>query len=573
MRKTSFLIANLVLIIGFIFWIVYHSSASITVKYLDMSTMLQEHGVLEHDLDGVLGKLFEETGKEMNIPDQFQVNGPYDPKKINLYVLNFEKLRSLDGINKIGFFQPDEFINLCENNFVAIPPNVVVIDHYFFSSLLLECFNDQMTIAQLLTGSTTTTKLDTERAVAQEAVRVNAINTYLRLANFDIFINKKHDEFSINRFGEIAGRSLERIDPNLQGPYFIYFLPLIAHELAHLKNNVPGPYRASKIEGFVADYYSYFRKTQQLEEDKADAIAIAIIKKYLERQFDDSEDKGQFYYRIQPLMSFCAYMRDLLLYETYEGFRGQEAKDLLVTIVQKEMREFDGSERNRFIDYERVKEAHINLAPLMTGEEFALTMSRLKSKGGSLAHKHIFLRAMAIEDCVNKYFPTSVLEAYVGMLSAYEEGNTDSLFVLESLPGMNVTFEQMTRGLSGTLEGFKKAVNYDRNYAEIALLKNGYGYMELIGSRQNIQTARLVIRFRDPNDAIIFEDLAFFMRFVGNCFDDERKGFELALELHARLKENRSYLPSFRVQKENKQFRAHYINESNYVIVEVSAAS
>ena len=83
---------------------------------------------------------------------------------------------------------------------------------------------------------------------------------------------------------------------------------------------------------------------------------------------------------------FIKYIRDLVLYDTFQDFRGIPAKDHLIQVVHKPVWEWNNKEKNvSFIDHDRVQSARLLSSPFMTKTEFKNIINRIKRKGSSVA--------------------------------------------------------------------------------------------------------------------------------------------------------------------------------------------
>ena len=190
-RSTKFGILLLLIVAVFATWNLFLKDKNQNEK---IAVGLYESKTLTHNYDSFLRYCFNETIKEMKLPYRINVNGRFNKNNLNIYVVNFDSLKKT---TQLGFLSIQEFRNFAENNFIAIPPNMVVIDNFFLSYLILNCFNEEMGFYQAA-NLAVSQKFKSMDDLTDFMALHSAIGTYLSINNYNLYKSKRKDEISID---------------------------------------------------------------------------------------------------------------------------------------------------------------------------------------------------------------------------------------------------------------------------------------------------------------------------------------------------------------------------------------
>jgi len=559
-NKIYFLIFIFLPIAIIMLWNLFSNTKRVTPsnEVISITEALYKAKAIDNNYDLFLNYSFKNALSEMNLKYHLNLNGNFRSDFLNVYVVNFD---SLNNIQKMGNLSVSEFSSFVRNNFVALPPNLIIIDTHFLSYLILNCYNELLSSLQA-TNSAINQHFKDPADQTKFLTTQSAISTYLAIGNYNLYKSKDKRDLNIDSLAYLINKEI-----TLAGeykPFFIYLLPIISHELAHIK------YHDKKAMGWV-DFKELIRTQLSIyrEEQRADNLSYATIRKYL------AENKDSSAFNLS-LISFCRTMRNMVLTDTYNDFRNINPADLIVTLEQKQNLS-DDDLKLPFHYYQRVASGYENTPPPMTEEEFNKFLSDLNKSGSNLAHRHMFQRCKSIINIVedNLKTPITFLDSWVQLLSVYKlgKGYTDSLFIDDSLENCDISKSKVLNHLENDLL-IKNAVNYPNNKTQICFLKNGGGYVELHGNDENLKKVVLVIDTRGKNgdmDSNSVINLAFMIRFVANLYESDAEGMQKASEAHALLRNPNGNLPTFVVKcKNNNIIKYTPLNQSFYVKIEFS---
>lgn len=560
MKKNKRLIFLIVFVFGFLVWNYISSSSNESKKKELFYSSLAQSKSIDIRYDSVVSKLFLKTIELMELDYEINLNKKYIPEKLNIYVLNFDSIAE-NSVQNLGLFKKEDLINLSKDNFVAIPPDIILIDGYYLSFLMLDGQNELMSYFQMI-DEIEAEELNGDTLKLQELFSTRtSISTYLRINNYDVYKSTGEKPIAIDSIASYMS------DLGMFEPYYAFLLPIISHELGHIKFNSQG------VHGWI-DFKSSIKKMTSIykEEEKADSLGIATIAKFLEQE---EEKNGNASFYVPQLINFCKTMRDVVLVETYQDFRNIEPQNFIVTLEQK------SPMPEEFLDLpfnyvERVTKGYENSPPPMSKREFNDFLKKLNGSGSSIAHRHMFQRCQDILNLLeDKYgFHVNYLDSYLDLLSILEETdeNTKELFIRDDLGELDISKEKVTYLLEQMLR-FEEAINYENNKTEIGYFKNNLGYLELIGNPDNLNTVNLIMSTRNANGEmdmeVTIENIAIFIRFILNFFEDEEKGNLVAQKIFSVLREKEGHYPTFSEESEKYIFKITPMNESFFFKVNV----
>lgn len=531
-------------------------------KNPDIAGALMESKGIDTSYDSFIKHSINLTLAEMKLNYKLNLNQEFRKDYLNIYVVNFD---SLDSTRKIAGLSYKEFASFAKDNFIALPPNLIIIDKYFLSYLILNCYNetiafyqalDYATREQILNGANPNEILQTHSAIA----------TYLSIGNFNWFKNKDPQAISIDSLAvtivrEVVSDTIGRKD--VLRDFVTYLIPITAHEIAHIKYNDNKTMGWSDFKELLQSQLSVYK-----EEERADDLAFKTVRNFIKQSSDIDRD-------CTSLISFCRTMRNMVITDTYRDFRNMDPADLIVTLEQK--RELTDEELQLPFQYfQRVERGYENSLPAMTEEEFDSFIKKLYKSGSSLAHRHMLQRCQALLNIVDSATDSHVriLDSYLDLLSI-SKGDTkkeDSLFMDEvSDASIHLTKKKVINKLENQVV-FYKAVNYKNNHIEVGLLKDSLGYIELHGDSTNLNYAVLVIKTRGKDgwiDEAAVGNMVIFIRFIANLYTDQNEGFLAARHAYAQFRNEKGALPTFYMQADSNTIKYTPVNNSFFIKVEV----
>ncbi len=515
----------------------------------------------------------------MGLIREIQVNLPYKYKSICVYIADFHKFRKASSSSHIFSSYTKEIINICKDNFISLPPNVVCIDSRLLGLMIMECYNNLLGFSQAVGLLLDRLEEVSENVISdhlnsdyvEDAYSLNAINMYLRLGNIRAY--KYDDRVWYSELDAVPPYIVETIQTlDVQEPYLFYFLPIVSHELAHLK------YGANEIQGWF-DLKEYINQISEImqEETKADERALETVRKYLAK-LNATEEPKDFY--IQSLIGFTEFLRDIVLSEVYDGFRGFNAQDILVSIEQKYPMDVELQELS-FSHPDRVERAFINAVPTMSKEELQGIISRLRRSTSSLTHQHLLIRGYHILEELKdelSFDPTDLYFGYYELLSGIYEWNetVDRNLLREhendvkSTEGMGISCGDVLYHLEDlfTLREGVSFGNEDCWVAECRMGLKNKAFIEIIGPKDNIQKATLMLNFVEMHETNDEEKkwrlLAFHAgilgRFLVNLVPEWQGASEWLVEVYPEVRSHT--LPTIKETIGNKLITIGTINQT-----------
>lgn len=557
MKRRIFAFIGLITIVGLILWQIVLNKT--TVAQLVCESLIAS-GAIDRRYDELIRHVFSETMKEMNLLTKININSKYEKSKLNILVINFQLLNG----ERIANWSHAEFLNIAKDNFVAIPPNTILIDHAYLSFLILSSFNKQAAFIQgidLANIDSTTGKIENPEIFQIHA----AVSTLLSMGNYKWYKNNiGHNEaIATDQIAAIMGKVFMAEEPNevIKKHWFLFFLPLVSHEIAHLE------YCSAPISGWF-DFKEYIQNIlpAYAEEKKADAVMQDVVSKVV------AKDKGVM--TALPIIHFCQTMRNVVLVNAYDSFRNQRAEDLIITLEQKEKLS-QKLRALRFDHIDRLARGYENPPPPMTEQEFYLFVKKFKEIGSNLTHRHLLHRCESLLQAIelSQKIDLNFNKKYLNILNV--DNDTDTLFsqlFVEPLP-------KLTTGLSLSkiMDGLSKevrvlpAINHINNKITLVFFNDGLGYLELAGDTADLAKISFIIRKPFPLVASTKESVRHLGRlamFFLNCH--QRPSMEIINKLMNALRGKRINIPApFSIVADKNAMRFIPQNDSDYLRINV----
>jgi len=582
-------------------------------EYRNLYFLLEKNQFIDYSFDKFIENIFIKTLELMELNKELNVNKPYNVNNINIYIINYSDVIRNDKVLKKTSLGFKDALILAKNNFLTLPPNVILIDNFFLSSLILESHNELAYFVSLLRGDATPGEL----THTENAVRVNGIRTHHRLTNLEDYLLNYDSSVIVKDARELANlttnpkvfdniaewiaNAMEKVgEKNIdienikkifsltekdkryfEGFIFSFMIPILTHEIAHIKQDSFGAYNLFSLSTTLSYYINKF---SQDVEDEADKEAIKYTKQYFDQLYEENDKnfESHFGLHIQQLTGFLGYFRDLVLFNTFHNFRGLSAKDILTTIIPKGIPELKPEEKKlSLISFERVKMAYMNNVelPILTESEFKEIYSKLRESGSSLTHKHLLFRMEPIVQMIESYLSNHisygnvvVLEPYLKYLKSINKKELMQLFDVQMIKeGTGLTFKQVTAGIE-ELFVFEKAVNYKKNLAKVGFAKSGNCFLEIVGPEDNIIKAKLIIRLNDNSGKVLIDNVLIYNLFVNNCSPlykpDESTDYFKSLSSKSLLLLKSGYSPFFIEEDVNNIIQFRTLNFSPYFVIE-----
>lgn len=557
MTKRIYALIGFITIAGFIIWQI--ASNKITDAQRVCESLITSRAI-DRRYDEFLRYVFSETIKEMHLSYKLNINSKFSKNALNIMVVNFNFLNN----QKIGDLSYAEFVNIAKDNFIAIQPNTVIIDHAYLSFLMLSFFNKSLAFFQ----GTVLSKFDTttERFENPEILTTHeAASTLLSMGNYKWYRGKVEDNkvlpmekttAIISEYFKTGELELDEFSKRL---WLLFFLPIVSHEIAHLK------YDEAPTSGWF-DLKTSFQNLlpAYAEEERADKVMKDVVLRVTGR------DKSSV--TALPIILFCKTMRNIVLVNAYDSFRNQRVEDLIITLEQKERLPADLLAL-RFDNIDRIAKGYENPPPPMTEREFYLFLKKFKESGSNLTHRHLLHRCQSLLEIVKPFtrIDLNFNTKYLDILNV--NNDADSFFrrlFVEPLPELTtgLSLSKIFNGMSKEIR-IVPAINHRQNKILIASFIDGSGYFEIAGDTANLAKISFVIRKPYPiasRESV--RDYGKLLLFFLNAHN--RPNIKVANKLIKALKSARAKCPApFSVLAEQNTVRFIPQNDSEYLRITI----
>ena len=202
-------------------------------------------------------------------------------------------------------------------------------------------------------------------------------------------MDDKNLEEYINLFIEVANQI------EIEEGLWPSILPLISHEIGHLSSNETSTF----YEGTEEISSSLFKRFQRGKEDKADEYSRRVVEKFIS-EVSNEETSMKTLAQVQAIISFAKYMQSKFLVDSFTGFRGLDADDLIIDLWHDSCE--NAPKNRRFDDIEWVVSAGHPRMPLFTEEEFTNIRTKLNDPSKA-THAHLVDRAFLLLKSIDIY--------------------------------------------------------------------------------------------------------------------------------------------------------------------------
>jgi hypothetical protein len=452
--------------------------------------------------DAVLKSVLDVLMSASDVPLQPRLNQPYEPGSLNIYVVDRRDAASPTLANADGRVR--DMLRYVNDNALAFPPDLIVFDAGLLADYLVNAWNVELATAQAV-----------DAANAREAIGApherafDVVQTYGVLADVYRFNNlrrERTDPQERARRIALAGTLVDGAASSGAANMFLFALaPILYHELGHV---VQG--NAGSFLDFIADIARELASPRILaRENAADDFAGQQLRRLVAAaQSAPAETMPDKLSRYESMASTVLLMRDSVLLDVFEGFRGLSAEDHFLNLVHEDCRRKPWTAELGFYDPRKIAVAGRFYVPFLTADEFAQLRRKALATMGAGTHAHNFVRGSRLMTAVDSLFglgsDDSFMTWYTRFLEAMQKNDpallADPAVEREEGLGLNLSWLAGTFGLK-----VLPVVTCPPRLCRIGTFVDGRpGFVEITGPTDNLTSLRLVYPlFRaDPSGAI-----------------------------------------------------------------------
>ncbi len=512
----------------------------------DLSSYLFQHDLISKIYKPLLDQIAPDIFRIAGLPEG-QVNAAYDASKLNLLVVRSVEIDNIDVASLPNNDFRRHFV-AAKNNFVAVPPNVVLIDEAALTRLFLATMaamtgHNDYGITYVLTRPD-------HSSVGDATLWANAIANMLRVS----WLLQLYGHVLETKDGYASGRENVNSALTLSGTevaatkeaFRTTLAPILLHESAHLSGKDYGGF----LDGLMK---LILGPDQRAREDAADVFAAKLLATYLDNRKPELAGPQQV-----GLAAFTDYLSLTVLSQAITGLRPQlSASDLLVVfdfypcetwdnrhrqlldrwkkVAQKASVPVETPEVARWLTISTEREDNFRNPLLMraglsadlfplTSAEFNHVKDRLLASLGSGSHSPDLLRAdffseLALEMLSNsgdarvptRAFLDSAKSAYFHQGRSLLDAVTKNDPMLARPPASSRTGVGLVASQKDFMEtfesvfAFEPAVNCPPGTCVVGHLKSGRaGFIEVIGNDAHVTKVRLATKLGQPDDEKFF---------------------------------------------------------------------
>ena len=116
---------------------------------------------------------------------------------------------------------------------------------------------------------------------------------------------------------------------------------------------------------------------------------------------------------------------------------------------------------------------------------------------------------------------------------------------------------------------FEKTISYDKNEeCLVSFSKDNTGYIELLHSGDDFLKFRLILKINNK-DIIHQKYLDVLTKYITSFFDHPEKHNDFSMALLLSLDEFKDYYPHIVIDEDGMIFYAHFLNDTDYLCIEV----
>ncbi len=328
--------------------------------------------------------------------------GRYDSLKINIVIVDTQAFEARG--DPIGAGQWQVRFDQLYLNAAALDQNVIALDSDWLSMILV-CTNHRQQASRDFPHPKAADKgqhpeqLTVFDQVVDDAWRGEVLNDFIHRSPARAGYRKAASSLlAALRDSRIHDPALYRLRIRI---YALAFLPTLIHELAHLDRT--GGVLNSHLNNLVAEAFhramdALENYRTRMEEDRADAIAVEMLRPVVEKAklrmiHGVAPEDVRGFSQLISLEEYALIQRDLVLLRVFSDFRGYRFPDVFYSIYHQGC---DTSARQPeqigFYDYTKVAFAFNEPIPMLTRKEYEQLRVGLIPPAMQ-THAHAFYRA------------------------------------------------------------------------------------------------------------------------------------------------------------------------------------
>jgi hypothetical protein len=436
-------------------------------------------------LKGVLDVLMSTS----DVPLRPRLNQPYEAGSLNIYIVDRGDAASTTLAHADGRVR--DMLRYVNDNALAFPPDLIVFDAGLLADYLVNAWNVELATAQ-----------GVDEANAREAIGVpheralDVVQTYGVLADAYRFNNLRRERTDPQERARrivLAGILVDGAASSGAANMFLFALaPIFYHELGHLAQGSAGSFL-----DIIADIARELASSRILaRENAADDFAGQQLRRLVAATQGASQTMPDKLSRYESMASTVLLMRDSVLLDVFEGFRGLPAEDHFLNLVHEDCRRKPWTAQLEFYDPRKIAVSDHFYVPFLTADEFVQLRRKALATMGAGTHAHNFVRGARLMAAVDRLFDLgsddSFMTWYLRFLDALQKNDpavlTDPAVKREKGLGFSLSW------LAGTFDlKILPAVTCPPGLCRIGTFQDGRpGFVEITGPADNLTSLRLV---------------------------------------------------------------------------------
>jgi hypothetical protein len=491
---------------------------------------LSSKHLLATRFDPVLKAVLDTLMAASDVQRPARLNQPYAAGAVNVYVV--DKGDTADGTTVGADARLRDTMRYVNDNALAFPPDTIVFDVGLLADYLVNAWNVELATVQ-----------GVDEANAREAIGVpheqafDVVQTFGVLQEVYRFNNLRRAREGLEDRAHriaVAGMLVDSASASGGANMFAFALaPIFYHELGHLQQGSAGSW---SVVDFIGDIAREFASPKILaRENAADDFAGRELQR-LEASTQGGQEKSMpdKLSRYEGLASTVMWMRDSVLFDVFEGFRGLRAEDHFVNLFHEDCRSKPSTAKLDFYDPQKIAYAFQNYVPIFTAEEFAQLRRKTLATVRAGTHAHNFVRGSRLVDAVDAMFDLghddNFMAWYLSFLEAMQKNDPAALadsaadYAKELGLGFGIPWVAKTFDLK-----FDPAATCPPGLCSVGTFRDGRpGYVEIAGPAENVLYLRLVFPlFQTGPDGGLLDkgtgpgqgSIDFLRRFIVNTLD------------------------------------------------------
>lgn len=424
------------------------------------------------------------------------------PGTVTIGVVRSDKLERIAALSSSRHVK--RVLNALEGNALAIPPDLILLDEQFVAELIAYVYFDVIgfTESMLVSMSAVDGSISTEEAELRVTV-LGVVGDYRRYRLLRQSRTENDSESAPVRIDEYIDIAVGTFE--ISGFFELVLAPVILHELGHLKSGEQGGLFEDWIEAGVSAYREWKASRRLSLEVAADEYALGKISSLLRSIWsrEDVPDLDKLV-KTQALVSVGKFMRDVVVLDALDGFRGLKTEELMLKLDHRACDLDVPRESSILLDVNHIVSADRRYFPVLTQAEFDGLRERTRQRVQNGSHPHHFLRVNALFDLIGNQTPFPVDSSWLGQpgefLAAMYNNEPSKLSVPLAGTGIGISVDDLLSPWGRELS-FQQGVNCPKGMCGVAYTRdiasfkavNLDAFIEFLGPRSNPFLLRVVI--------------------------------------------------------------------------------